>query len=221
MAIFLHLHKKKVRKYVNDSGPRSLSLIFKPHLPPTTTIQKSWWHSLTSTIILPLSLAFPSTRTLPSSFEHLAVFLCTYRSFTSRPREMALASKKSWFNTKMSERTNDSRASWWSLATCTRPLHISLMSTASLQLFSGSSTPSSPKSLTKLSLHLILGRPTGLFLSMVPSITLLGILSSSVLATCPADWIIRDLLWLVIRGCLVKDLSSSLCLLLQPPSLMS
>ena len=77
--------------------------------------------------------------------------------------------------------------------------------------------PTSWRSILKLSTHLRLGLPSGLFPSGFPTKTLYTPLSSPICATCPAHLILIDFITRTILGEQYKSFSSSLCNLLHSP----
>jgi hypothetical protein len=79
------------------------------------------------------------------------------------------------------------------------------------------SIPSYLRSVLKLSTHLRLGLPSGLFPFGFPTNILYAFLFSPIRTTCPAHLVILDLIVLIILGEEYKLWNSSLCSFLQSP----
>jgi hypothetical protein len=97
----------------------------------------------------------------------------------------------------------------------TRAIHLSLSSARPIH--STPPYPTSERSILMLSIHLRLGLPSGLFLSGFPTSNLYPFVFSPIRATCPAYFILRDVIILIILGDEYKSRSSSLCSFLHPP----
>jgi hypothetical protein len=68
-----------------------------------------------------------------------------------------------------------------------------------------------------LSIHLLLGLPSGLFPSGYPSNNLYAVLFCPIRATCPAHLILLDLIIVIMIGEMYKSCSFALCSFLHPP----
>ena len=93
--------------------------------------------------------------------------------------------------------------------------HLSLSWARSIQ--SMPPHPTSWRSILILSSHLRLGLPSGIFPSGFPTKTLYTPLLAHIRATCPAHFILLDLITRTICGEEYRSLSSSLCSFLHSP----